>query len=803
MSQSSGVEDEIEQKEAVIDATESDTTDEAAGSATPLKIVEAPDNEDSAAKPVDESSKKFLDSLVAAVQTENLQALEPESGNVPTEPAVFTLDESESVKKKIRELSEQQQTIIMACLSFTLFAIQQATSWLPTTGVILLACGLILLTKYTRLSNSCKIEGQAEGIRFSLLDALGKSSFFLPRQKIQSIRQLSDSFELVVESDVLNAAQKLVFRSLLRKEHSVPSHNNANRNLPAQTDAATVVRIPLAGLRNEAEKDRLTAFLQSMLAADQDLQVPVQQSSSSVAIDDGTTRVDYNPNKVAKDAAAKWMRKNNWKVSIMLFIVGMITTLTVGISNTFVVFMIAGLVCFLAAMHERERPTFIGFAPEGISFIWNRKSGETRSACIPWSSVSHVSSFCSTGRKLFDTMIDIRLLPETLTPAQRLMYGWMMPEYFDRSNPLKLRLRAGGLESGEARHNLLDALRKYLPADRVDPEVYKVLNPTDPESYTTLWLQTLGNAPRRFSEGHLPPGYQLDNGRYEVVSTLGAGGQATAYLANERWKEGDQECSRQIVLKEFILPSHAGAELSARSLEHIRREHELIKRIHNSQVVEYYGLFVEDHRAYLILEHVDGPSLRQLVEREGPVSPERGLELAEQMAEILTHLHSQSPPVVHRDFTPENLLLGKDGKLKLIDFNVAQELETSATRTIVGKHSYIPPEQFRGKPVPQSDIYAMGAGLYFLLTGEEPDPISVAHPILKRPEVGGEIDELVSRATQGDLNKRYKRAEDLREAIQKIRHPVSNELQDLSAPEKPSSDNIDAPVKEDTESTLH
>lgn len=364
-------------------------------------------------------------------------------------------------------------------------------------------------------------------------------------------------------------------------------------------------------------------------------------------------------------------------------------------------------------------------------------------------------------------MIDIRLLPEKLPLAQRIIFEWMMPEYFANS-PLKLRLRAGGLENADARHNLLHAFKKFLPDDRVENEVYKVLNPTDPESYTTLWLESLGNTTRRFSEGHLPPGYGLDNGRFEIVEMIGAGGQATAYLAKERWTEGETRKERAIVLKEFILPSHAGAELSARSLEHIRREHELIKRIHNSQVVEYYGLFVEDHRAYLILEHVDGPSLRQLVERKGPLSREHTLDLAAQMAEILCHLHAQSPPVVHRDFTPENLLLDKNGKLKLIDFNVAQELETTATRTIVGKHSYIPPEQFRGKPLPQSDIYAMGASLHFLLTGEEPEPISISHPILKRPDVGGDLDNLVARATRGDLSKRYATAQEVQTDIARI-----------------------------------
>lgn len=686
---------------------------------------------------------------------------------------VFNLDETEEVKRKIREMSDRQQTLILAGLSCFLFALLQVAGWIPTTAAIFYVCGMILLTKYTKLSNQCQVEGTAAGLQLSLIDAVGKSSLMVPREKIESVKKLSDAYEVTLSNDFLSLPQRLVFRSLLRNrtEAAAPTRTSDNANLPAKEGSAhsTVVRIPLVGMPSESDRTRLLSVLQSLLPDGHSVQEPEREQQQELSeINDGTTRVAYNPNKVAKDAAAKWMRKNNWKVSVGLFILGLGVTLSMPIHSTFVGMMLVGLVCFLAALHEKERPTYVGFSADGIAFIWSRKTGETRGVTIPWECVSHVSSFCSTGRKLFDTMIDIRLIPEKLTPIQRMMFGWMMPEYFDRSGPLKLRLRAGGLENAEARHNLLDAFKRYLPADRVEDEVYKVLNPTDPDSYTTLWLQSLGNAPRRFSEGHLPGGYVLDNGRYEILSMLGAGGQATAYLAKERTKDGENVVEREIVLKEFILPSHAGAELSARSLEHIKREHELIKRIHNSQVVEYYGLFVEDHRAYLILEHVDGPSLRQLVEKNGPVSKEQALDLASQMAEILCHLHSQSPPVVHRDFTPENLLLGKDGRLKLIDFNVAQELETSATRTIVGKHSYIPPEQFRGKPVPQSDIYAMGAGLHFLLTGEEPEPISVSHPIIKRPEIGGDFDNLVARATNGDLSKRYADAKQLQEDLVRI-----------------------------------
>ena len=92
------------------------------------------------------------------------------------------------------------------------------------------------------------------------------------------------------------------------------------------------------------------------------------------------------------------------------------------------------------------------------------------------------------------------------------------------------------------------------------------------------------------------------------------------------------------------------------------------------------------------------------------------------MLNILKTLHSAG--IVHRDFTPDNLILRPDGMLKLIDFNVAQDESEGTTATIVGKHAYVPPEQFRGKPTTQSDLYALGATLFYLHTAEEPEPIT-------------------------------------------------------------------------------
>lgn len=674
----------------------------------------------------------------------------PDAGFNPVAPiGEFTLDTTAAVKARVREFSERNETYATAILGGMLFACWLSFGWLASTTAILLICMLILLTKLTKLSNKSQVQIVGEKLNITLIDLLGKSTLSISKRQIKSIKESETGFEIEPESTFLNLAQRLVFKSLFQ----------------AKTNPA-IIRIPFEGLADAQQKKNLREALGQFIGSDIEKK---QVALPPPPVEDGVIRVAYSPNRIARENAARWMRKNNWKVSLILFAVGLSITLALGISQTFVVLMIAGLIAFLSALHEKEKPNTLAFSADGIAFMWRRKTGETSTSVIPWDCLKMVAASEPSTRKEFDTIIDFALEAEKISGAKLNSMLLMLPEYFDKSANLKLRLRAGGLEGVDARHDLFNAIKKFVPADKVLPGVAKALNPTDADSYTKLWLDSMGAAPRRLAEGHLFNGHILDNGRFEVVRLLGAGGQATAYLAKERFAEGEQLQERTIVLKEFILPAHAGAELSARSLDNVRKEYDLIKRIHNPHIVEYLGLFVEDHRAYLVLEHIDGPSLREYVTQQGTLTEEKVVDLAKQMCEILAYLHNQSPPVVHRDFTPENLMLTADGKLKLIDFNVAQELENEVTRkTIVGKHSYIPQEQFRGKPTPQSDIYAMGATLFYLLTGEDPEPIMSSNPILKRPQISPELNELVAKATQSTLAKRYAKAEDLKVDLEKI-----------------------------------
>ena len=198
------------------------------------------------------------------------------------------------------------------------------------------------------------------------------------------------------------------------------------------------------------------------------------------------------------------------------------------------------------------------------------------------------------------------------------------------------------------------------------------------------------------------------------------------------------------------------------TLDKLRKETELLQRLDHPSIVKCLGYFVEDYRGYVILEYVDGESLKEIVAAEGPFTEGQVIAIGINCCDILDYLHSCDPPVIHRDITPDNILRQLSGEIKLVDFNVAHQLESSATATVVGKHCYLPPEQFRGKPVPASDLYALGGTMHFLLTGCEPEPITACHPRTKRSALSSAVDEVIARATCPKLGGRYASADEFR-----------------------------------------
>lgn len=307
---------------------------------------------------------------------------------------------------------------------------------------------------------------------------------------------------------------------------------------------------------------------------------------------------------------------------------------------------------------------------------------------------------------------------------------------------------------------LLSAIRHYAPNARLDfslLEDRKVSN----ASYTKLWFKyhTIASDRRRTTE--LQAGDSLQDGRYAVAGRIGSGGQGTAYLAVD---ENDDSQS-EVVLKEYILPLHRGDTAFSAQAEKLDAEALLLSGIDHPQIVKLKNYFVEDYRGYLVLEYVEGKTLKEIVESEGPQPESIVRNIAMQACEILSYLHSLSPPVVHRDVTPDNFIMQVDGCIKLVDFNVAHQLESERTATIVGKQRYIPPEQFRGRPTIQSDLYALGCTLHFLLTAQEPEPISISHPREIKSTVSEALDAVVAKCTAIDIKLRFENISEVSKAL--------------------------------------
>jgi eukaryotic-like serine/threonine-protein kinase len=215
----------------------------------------------------------------------------------------------------------------------------------------------------------------------------------------------------------------------------------------------------------------------------------------------------------------------------------------------------------------------------------------------------------------------------------------------------------------------------------------------------------------------------VGSGRYRFERPLGEGGMATVYLAH------DAELDRRVAVK-LLAESLAGDEAFRRRF---LREARLAARLSHPNVVAVYDAGEAEGRPYIVMEYVEGSTLEGL----GPLPPGEAAGLAVQACQGLAHAHAAG--LVHRDVKPHNLLLRTDGTLKVADFGIARAAEGTALTqvgTVLGTAAYLAPEQATGGEVtPATDVYALGAVLYELLTGRPPyEPTSLAD-LAERPEI--------------------------------------------------------------------
>jgi len=215
----------------------------------------------------------------------------------------------------------------------------------------------------------------------------------------------------------------------------------------------------------------------------------------------------------------------------------------------------------------------------------------------------------------------------------------------------------------------------------------------------------------------------LIDGRYEVVRKLARGGMATVYLAN------DLRLTRTVALK--IMHENLGSD--ADFVSRFDREARSAARLSHPNVVAVFDQGTDSGRPYIVMEYVEGSTLRHVITRESPMPPQRALDLMLPIAAAVAAAHEAG--IIHRDLKPENVLLSTRGQLKVADFGLARAI-TAHTATaqgmLIGTVSYIAPELVtHGRADARCDVYALGVVLYEMLTGAKPHtgdtPIQVAY----------------------------------------------------------------------------
>ncbi len=216
------------------------------------------------------------------------------------------------------------------------------------------------------------------------------------------------------------------------------------------------------------------------------------------------------------------------------------------------------------------------------------------------------------------------------------------------------------------------------------------------------------------------------------------------------------------ITKQFCFPTDS--EDSARLLKIFQREYELLSKLDHPRIAKVLDVFQEEASSYLILEFSKGRDLRDIVEKDGARSEGVALEIAEQLCDAMLHLHGQAIPILHRDLTPDNIIVDEDRQIRLIDFGAAHQFLEGITGTLIGKQCYVAPEQLRGEASPSSDIYSFGCTLHFLLTGEDPIALSQCDPSLLT-NVSAAMRTLIMACTEFDQENRPRSFQEIREEL--------------------------------------
>jgi len=262
--------------------------------------------------------------------------------------------------------------------------------------------------------------------------------------------------------------------------------------------------------------------------------------------------------------------------------------------------------------------------------------------------------------------------------------------------------------------------------------------------------------------------------RYHLASHLARGGMADVYLGQ------DTLLGRRVAIKVL----HAQYSNDEAFVKRFRREAQAAANLANPNIVGVYDWGQAGNTYFIVMELVDGRSLRDVLRSEGALLPRRAAEIGAEVASALAAAHRAG--LVHRDVKPGNILLATDGTVKVTDFGIARAWDDSQelTRTgaVIGTATYFSPEQAQGTPADErSDVYSLGVVIYEMLAGRPPfqgdSPVAVAYqhvsssaaqPSSLNPDVPPELDAVVMRALQKDPTFRYQSADEFKADLARI-----------------------------------